>query len=182
MQFIKYLGEYFQYITRDAVEEVPLSVEIKHAMNFVAIQSIRFKNRIQTSIEEAPAIAEQLTVPRLILQPIIENAYKHGLENRTDDGQLRIRYRQTDDFFEAVVEDNGNSLSDAAMASLEKKLHDAGPGEETTGIINVHRRLVIRYGEESGLFISRGELGGLKVAVRIPISREGAHAQADDCG
>ncbi|MBD0380902.1 sensor histidine kinase [Paenibacillus sedimenti] len=169
MQFIKYLGEYFQYITRDAVEEVPLSIEIKHAINYVAIQNIRFKHRMQTHISLVPEIAERLTVPRLILQPIIENAYKHGLEEKVDKGILRIHFAQIDGFFEVAIEDNGTQLSDEAIVNLEKKLRNVGPGEETTGIINVHRRLVIRYGEDSGLFISRGKLGGFQVVVRIPV-------------
>jgi two-component system sensor histidine kinase YesM len=176
MKFVKYLGEYFQFITRDAEEEVPLSLEIKHAVNYIGIQSIRFQNRIEAFVDEVPEIAGSIRVPRLILQPIIENAYKHGLEKCEAGGLLKVRFHAEADRFMIDVENNGSILTDEELLVMQRKLRNRDPGAETTGLLNVHRRLQIKYGETGGLTIDKGDMGGWKVSIRIPFGEEGGHA------
>jgi two-component system sensor histidine kinase YesM len=168
MTFVKYLGEYFQFITRNADEEVQLSLEIKHAMNYIRIQGIRFHNRVETIVGELPQVTERVRVPRLILQPIIENAYKHGLEDREEGGVLWFRFVVSGPCITIEVENNGALITDEELLNVRRKLQTDEPGKETTGMINVHRRLRIRYGETGGLIVERGEHGGWKVGITIP--------------
>ena len=72
-------------------------------------------------------------------------------------------------YLDIVAEDNGRQLDDADIQAMEEKLKAEHP-PEITGIINIHRRLRLRYGENCGVFLSRSPLGGLKVVLRIRVS------------
>ncbi|MFD0713171.1 sensor histidine kinase [Paenibacillus sp. GCM10027626] len=163
------LGDYFQYVTRNAKMEVSLLEEVKHARSYVEIQNVRFSNRINAIFEELPAQFHQIQIPRLILQPIIENAYKHGLEEIVEHGKLTIRFAATDEQLRIIVEDNGSGLNESAFNDLTDKLNQVENGGESTGLINIHRRLQLKYGESSGISIAHSSLGGLLVRLSIPI-------------
>ncbi|OME80692.1 sensor histidine kinase [Paenibacillus sp. FSL A5-0031] len=167
-QFCLYIGQYFQFITRDDEDEIPLELEVEHSRTYVDMQSICYGERIQVSFAgDVPAIH----VPRLILQPIIENAYKHALGNMVQRGELKVHSDQTENEFTIYVEDNGQSITDKEIEQLQKKLrHSTNHIEETTGIINVHRRIQLRYGEDYGIALSRSDLGGLMVTIKLSAS------------
>ena len=161
------LGSYYQFITRSGAEEVPLHMEFNHAKNYVDIQSMRFSNRIQVEFEDLPNECRDLMVPRLILQPIIENAYEHGFENRVEGGKIWIHTKYEKQLLCITVEDNGPGMGEHALQSLQEKLVHTDQVVEKTGIVNVSRRLHLKYGQGSGLQVSKSSHGGLKVEVII---------------
>jgi len=167
LRFSRYLGEYFQYITRTAASDVPFEDEYKHSTTYAAIQTIRFSERIQAHFAELPEGSGKLTVPKLILQPVIENAYKHGLEQRLQGGLIAVAADGQAGALIVTVEDNGERLTDEGLAALRLSLQSLGPDSEYTGLLNVHRRLQIHYGAGSGISVERGEQGGLKVVLTI---------------
>lgn len=173
--FTRYLGEYFQFITRDGAGEVPLEAEWSFAKTFVEIQSFRFSSRIDVRYGELPPGCRKLPVPRLTLQPIVENAYNHGLANKRRDGLIEAAFEERDSFLVMSVEDNGDELSDDKLGELLRKLHANQIDVETTGLVNVHRRLQIRFGDNAGLRLSRGSLGGLRVEIVIPLEGKKEH-------
>lgn len=164
-QFCLYIGQYFQFITRNDEDDIPLGLEVNHSRTYVDMQTICYGDRIQVKFEgDVP----DLFVPRLILQPIIENAYKHALGNMIQQGELWVHCERVGDVFSIYVEDNGRSISDAEIEQLQKRLRQSTTRmEETTGIINVHRRIQLRYGEEYGITVSRSALGGLQVRINL---------------
>ena len=164
-QFCLYIGQYFQFITRNAEDEIPLELEAEHSRTYVKMQSICYGERIQVLFEgDMPDIS----VPRLILQPIIENAYVHALGNMLQPGELWVHSGHKDGVFSIYVEDNGQSITDEEIELLREKLrHSTNRIEETSGILNVHRRIQLRYGEEYGIEVSRSELGGLQVRLNL---------------
>ncbi|MNO75009.1 Sensor histidine kinase YehU [compost metagenome] len=171
-QFTNQLGVYFQFITRSHAEEVPLADEVRHARVYTDIQSTRFAGRNRVEFGELPPQAEQIPVPRLILQPIIENAFNHGLEQRPADGILRVYFQHTADELFMIVEDNGSELSEEQLADLNRSF--SGNDMETTGLVNIHLRIKLKFGGGSGLLLERSELGGLKATIRIVNAEKGA--------
>lgn len=167
-QFCLYIGQYFQFITRNDEDDIPFELEVEHSRTYVEMQSICYGERIEVLFEgDVPDIQ----VPRLILQPIIENAYKHALGNMLKPGELWVHGKQQDNVFSMYVEDNGQSITDEGIELLRKKLrHSTNRIEETTGIMNVHRRIQLRYGEDYGITVSRSELGGLQVGIKLSVS------------
>ncbi len=169
IRLTKHLGEYFQFITRDGAEEVSLEKEIHHARTYTEIQTIRFSPRIEASFGNIPEGFGNILVPRLILQPIIENAYNHSLEKRSKGGWLNVGMDVYGENFVISVEDNGQQLTPDKLEEMRNRLQSYDEPAESTGMLNVHRRLKIKYGETGGLCLSTGERGGLKVEIVIPL-------------
>lgn len=168
--FTRHLGNYFKFITRNASDDVPLREEMEFAKAYLEIQKIRFENRIRVEAEALPERFAGVLVPRLTLQPIIENAYKYGLEEADAGGLLRIRFTGDESLLVIEIEDNGKGMNDEALWRLNRKLADPSPYLENTGIVNVHKRLRLKYGPGSGIAASTdGEMGGLKICLHFPL-------------
>ncbi|MFD0713574.1 histidine kinase [Paenibacillus sp. GCM10027626] len=169
IRFSRHLGDYFQFITRDGQQEIPLATEADFARTYVEIQSVRFAHRVQVQFGEMDQELQQLKVPRLVLQPLIENAYHYGLENKKKAGLIRIHFELAGGLALIAVEDNGEELTDSLLQQLQRMVHSQEEPPESTGMYNVHRRLRIKFGDRGGLQLSRSELGGLKAQLVIPI-------------
>lgn len=170
-----HLGNYFQYLTKGA-DFVPLGREAAHARDYIEIQSIRFTGRFTCQFEEIPEDMLSLEVPRLILQPIIENTFKYGLANTVSGGILRIGTSAGEGLFRILIEDNGQDLADEKIRALSEMAGGGTQIAESTGLMNVHRRIQIHFGPESGLAFSRSGLGGLRVEIRIVKGAPDVHA------
>ncbi|MGG1633311.1 sensor histidine kinase [Paenibacillus sp. NRS-1760] len=179
--FSKKLGEFFQFITRNGSDEVLLAKEIDHARIYADIQAMRFVSRLQIEFEPLPHSFQHFYVPRMILQPLIENAIEHGMKNIEKDGLIRVSYKMLPEFLIIEVEDNGAGLDESEMNEIVFKFEDFSQEEmEITGLINIHRRLRIKFGAESGLMLSIGESGGFLVQVKIAFGGV-EHVSGIDC-
>ena len=166
-QFTTLLGEYFEFVPRNASDLVALEQEIHHARMYAEIQELRFSRRIQVRFDTLPDELRSIPVPRLIVQPIIENAFKHSLEKKGKDGLIAVRFEKASSQVRIIVEDNGDRLTDEALERIRITLHDVRDQAETTGMVNIHRRIRITFGEDSGLQTERSELGGLRVTILL---------------
>jgi len=168
-EFLTYLSDYYRYITRNASIEVDMEAEDGHARRYVQIQLVRFKKRISADFAPLPEKFKELKVPRLILQPLLENAFNHGLKDTVSDGLLRVWYEERDTKFLVFVEDNGSGMQDAELEALQKKLRSADDFlMERSGIINIHQRLRIRFGPDYGLKVEKREPGGARFIMMLP--------------
>lgn len=161
----KHLGAYFQYLTRNESDYVSLKQEVEHAKSYAAIQGTRFIYRISINFEELPEDFENLIVPRLVLQPLLENAFEYGLESKEKDGILWVHFAETQKEYQILIEDNGET-PDEMIQELSRKLKEGKTGE-VTGIYNIHKRLQILYDYQSGLRIERSSIGGVSVIMFI---------------
>jgi two-component system, sensor histidine kinase YesM len=171
-RFSQQLGTYLKYITRNAGEEVPLSREVEHARTYAEIQAMRFSSRMTVDFGALPADLAELPVPRLIIQPLVENSIEHGLADTERGGALCVRFLPTETALEIVVEDNGAGMPAEELERLRASLQSRGlfGTEETTGLINIHRRLRNRYGDGAGLLLAAGASGGMRIVLRIPVA------------
>ncbi|MDI4647041.1 sensor histidine kinase [Cohnella hashimotonis] len=168
-RFSRYIGEYLQFITRDAAEEMTLEREVAHALVYIELQTFSFASRVAVDVGPLPESARQLLVPRLILQPIIENAYKYTFERKIAGGRLGIRFEAEEEgLVRILIEDSGDSLDDVAIEELNRRL-TVSPDDaaESTGLVNIHQRIRIRLGPPSGLRFGRSSLGGLLVELTL---------------
>lgn len=166
------LGQYFQYITRNNQEYMSLKQEYHHAMLYCDIQKIRFENRIRVEADELPEKYSYIQVPKLILQPIIENAYNYGFKNKVENGLLRITIQDVDSNLIISIEDNGENLSDHQLNKIQDNLATVSRESsllEMTGILNIQRRMHIYSDTPGQLIASRSSLGGLCIKLLLPI-------------
>jgi two-component system sensor histidine kinase YesM len=167
------LGSYYQYITRSGSDEVLLDKEIQHALDYCEIQCIRFSNRISYEYTDISDRLHTVYVPRLIIQPIVENVFDHAFEDGTKQGVVYIGASYEDETVRITVEDNGQLLTDERLEQLQEQLEVRTKQVEKTGLINVSNRLELIYGSGSGLFVSRSQYGGLKVELIIHLRNKG---------
>ncbi|MEK4329470.1 histidine kinase [Paenibacillus sp. FSL R7-0312] len=179
-QLTTMLGEYFQFVTRNASDLVTMEQEIHHARMYTEIQAMRFSRRIGVRFDPLSEELKRVSVPRLIVQPIVENAFKHSLEKKAAKGLIIVRFEQEGSEIRVIVEDNGDRLTDETLAQLNDSLKVCQEQAETTGLVNIHRRLRITFGEESGLLAERSALGGLRVTILLRAGGEHTGVQADD--
>lgn len=163
----QHLGNYYQYITRNSSDFVSLEKEVLHAKNYIEIQLIRFTERFDYQFDNIPNNLENLIVPRLILQPIIENSFKYGFADKTHDGKLIVEMKVINNYLIVIIQDNGNIVDESKINYLNNIITHSSQLTESTGLFNVHRRIQISFGGQSGLVFSLGEYGGLKTEIKI---------------
>jgi len=167
VKFSQQLGNYFMFITRNAADEVTLAKEAEHAKTYADIQALRYSKRMIIDFGEIPYRYRDIMVPRLILQPLVENAIEHGLKDKEKDGLVCVTFEETPEGLRITVQDNGEGLDDQEIDRLRSLLSDNDSEVECTGIINIHRRIQLRFGPNSGISVYRSELGGLRVDINI---------------
>lgn len=177
--FSKHLGEYFKYVTKNA-DFVPLEQEIKFCRSYAAIQGIRFDNHVLVSFGDVPERVAELSVPKLLLQPLIENAYQHGLEDSTERGRIDVTFEDRGDRAAISVEDNGASIDDEKLAHVVALLSDPSYRTDSEGLRNVDLRIRLHFGEGAGLSAERSPLGGLRMIITIPYKEDAADAPSTD--
>lgn len=179
LELTSLLGTYLKYIVRTDEVYAPLREEAAHARAYAGIQQMRFSQRVRVVFGEISASDAERIVPRLVLQPLIENAFGHGLRDKTENGLLRVCFGQNAaGDFEMIVEDNGDSLSDEQLSALRRVLA-AGGGIGGIALCNIDKRIRLVYGAGSGLTVHRSELGGMKVSVCL--KGELLNVPAADC-
>lgn len=167
------LSKLFLYITRNAAPIVPLCDEAENLQNYLQIQQMRFGDRVLVEVQELPEEFRDVPIPKLCLQPIAENAYKYAFADKDSGGIFRVGYAVSGNELSITLEDNGD-ISDRQIAEIARSLTDAA---ETSGIVNVSRRLR-HYADGYGrVEVTRSSLGGLCVTLRLNIGKRG---DADD--
>lgn len=143
-------------------QEVPLHDELGFLERYLAIMRVRFGDRLAIALD-VPQDLHDATVPSLVLQPLVENAIRHGMADRTDHGHVTIRARRDGTTLRLEVEDDGPGMSRAAGAGGE------GNG---IGLANTRERLTRLYGAECALETLGGSgPSGLIARLTIPLRR-----------
>lgn len=153
-RMIARLSELLRHVLdEDAPQEVPLTQEIDFLEDYLEIQSIRFQGDLDAKIDVPPEI-QDAQVPNLILQPLVENAIKHGASQVRGMGRIEIRGNRTDDHLVITVQDNGPGLPTAQ--------------EDGLGLRNVRARLRELYGEDQALRLESVPDEGTRATLKLP--------------
>ena len=169
MELLTHLGDYFKYVTRSARDEAHLQEECDHARHYLSIQAGRFDRSLRADFPPLPEEAVSLRVPRLILQPILENAIEHCPPSFARPLSIWVRFLPGADLLTIEVENDG-TLTDDTLAALRASLAaNDRPAAETTGLINISRRLRLFYHQAGDLAVERGASGGLLVRLSLPV-------------
>jgi two-component system sensor histidine kinase YesM len=166
----EHLGDYYKFITQNKSDFVPLDQEIAHAQAYCSIQQLRFGNRIRFRFE-SDGSPEGWQVPRLIIQPFLENAIVHGHEDTMKNGWVHVNITVNAAGLTIAIEDNGRGMPPERLAEWGRQLDQQNDRFGDHAVWNVHRRLRLRYGTSSGIEMKTNEHGGL--TVRITVVPEG---------
>lgn len=156
------LSSYFRNMLEDMDEMVTLETELEHVRAYVMLEEARFEDHLSVSIEAEPDDCT-CRVPNLILQPIVENAIRHGAVTR-DKGVVKIEVHREEKNTIIDISDNGKGMEKSVIDRLHEMDENDIPKQEEghgIGLLNVQRRLVSIFGKEAGLQILSGERGTL---------------------
>lgn len=166
------LSRFFRYSISGKSNNVSLRDELDNCEIYARIQNYRFMNRFVLEIEDIPEV-EDIMLPKLTLQPMVENAILHGLQDTLSGGVIRIGIERVSDDVRIVISDNGCGMSPDKLEELSYRiLH--GESEKAAGkhngiaMYNVDRRIKLYFGQEYGLTIFSCEGMGTDVELRIP--------------
>lgn len=152
-------------------KRVPLSEEIRMVENYLSLQKMRYQDALNYQIH-IPANVCEVPIPKFTLQPIVENAIEHGLEQKTTDlkpGLIVIRAQTVSNQIQIIVEDNGAGIAAERLSMLNKQLQspDSASVSDSIGIFNTNERLKLFYGPAYGLELKSTEGTGTKVIITI---------------
>jgi signal transduction histidine kinase len=140
------------------VQEVPLTQELDFLSKYLEIEQTRFRDRLTVLFDVQPETLDAL-VPNLVLQPLVENAIKHGIGPRAAPGQIVIRSRRLGSMLELEIKDNGVGLSAARLTDFNRGI----------GLGNTRSRLQHLYGSSHRFEFRQPPGGGLSVLIAIPL-------------
>lgn len=173
-EMIVLLGNMFRYISHTDVKFVTIEEEISYVRTYLKLQSYRYDEFLDIDISVEEDDLENM-IPKLTLQPIVENIIKHAFSGIDRRGLVGIQIRKKDQrILEITVYDNGQGMEDDKLTEIRRKLEDGGDRETVNGIgiQNVHNRLRLLFGDEYGLQISSITDMGTAVKVIIPVLKK----------
>ncbi|TAH58993.1 MAG: sensor histidine kinase, partial [Gottschalkiaceae bacterium] len=161
-QLLINLGDYFRNTLSNNEDYVSIETELSHVNAYLAIEKARFDEKLKIEVDVDKKV--DCLLPQLILQPIVENAIKHGLIPKKNGGTIIIKAEKINSETHITVEDTGVGIDE----EITEQLYNNKLQEGKIGLSNVHNRLKSIYGQEYGLKISNREEGGTVVQIIIP--------------
>jgi two-component system LytT family sensor kinase len=162
-------AEFTRYLFRDRRPYVTLAEELDHVERYLRLEHARFRDRLHVTID-VPAHALSAVVPAMSIQPLVENAVRHGVERRAGRGRVAIVAFARGADVELRVSDDGSGIAPGRVPGV---LAGTGGG---IGISNVHARLRATFGERYGLRIESGAGAGTTVVMTVPALEAGPQA------
>lgn len=162
------LGKFFKYITKDSKTEKRLFDEIAHAQSYTVIQGYRYKGQMKIVFEDLPEQYHDIIVPRLIVQPIIENVFKYVVDELYDEEEilLKVHYQEKEDWLIICIENSG-SISNEELECIKDKIYGIDEKNDITALININQRLDIYFNQSCSIEVFRSDLGGLEVHLKV---------------
>ena len=154
---------------------ITIEQELDYVKNYIYIQHIRYKDRFDTIYDIDESLLKQ-AVPKLIIQPIVENAIIHGIENSKNKNLLYISVKRENECIIIIVKDTGIGMTDEKVSELLKEPLNAEGDEQKAhtnlGLYAVHKRIQLMYGDLYGLTVQSQAGEGTTVTLHIPFTKK----------
>ncbi len=169
----KSLSDMLRYSAKGDRHVVSLESEIENIKDYLKIQKFRFEDRLDCHIN-VQAADLKIKIPKLTLQPIVENAIIYGVEANKEKTYLLIDIKEALDYCVIVVADNGAGMDEQKLLELQTSLNNVKDelGSEHIGLRNICSRMFLLYGNLFSIRISKNEPHGVVVELSIPLNRE----------
>lgn len=166
------LSRLLRYSIRQATDAVTVGDDIEHLYDYMEIMQYRFGERFDYTVNMEDD-TESALVPKLILQPIIENSLKYGLERVPHIYvAVSVQKDETNGTLRLSVSDTGGGMDDEMLVAVRESIDSNTPPKGHAGLYNVHRRIKLLYGEGYGLTITSSDGKGTTVVLRMPLTRK----------
>jgi two-component system sensor histidine kinase YesM len=164
------LGEFFRMGIKKGEEFIPLYQEMEFEKSYLSL----YEHRLGDKLKVVWNIGDELEcylLPKILLQPLLENAIHHGIQEKEDGGSISITGSKVNDDLVLSVSDDGPGISREKLETIRRNLAGKLSGN-SIGIYNVQKRIHLYYGMEYGLEIHSITGGGTTVSMRLPATRQ----------
>lgn len=168
-KMVENLSDLLRFSLESPDSKVTIKKEIENCQKYIDIQRMRFG---PFSVQwEVDASVTEYKIIRLILQPLIENAIKHGIKHLGEDGKIKVFIRKIDSSIRIIVSDNGPGISKETLENIRNAMNSPEMEEsgEHIGLPNCYRRLSLAYAGNDSLRIDRNPDGWTEVMFSIPM-------------
>ena len=168
------LGEMLHYNMRWKTFLVTVRDEMEYIENYVELMNLRYDFTITLAVK-IPDLILQQDIPKMSLQPVVENAITHGIEELDEDATIYIKGVLKADSFDIEIQDSGKGMSERTLQKLRRKLQSHVNTDEDQrhgiGLKNVQDRIHIQFGMQYGLLVDSREGCFTKVTIHLPLTR-----------
>lgn len=164
------LSALLRYGINNEIHSVKLKDDIGYINSYLKILKYRFGDKLQFNINIDDEVLEA-TIPKLLLQPVIENSIKYGFENKSTIN-IEITSRIKDEKIYIVIKDDGCAIDKERMYYLKRLLNKNQNDTDTIGLYNIKKRIQLIYGDEYGIEVDSIEGEGTSVTIALPILRK----------
>lgn len=165
--FVKVLAQYYRLCLSKGKDVITLEQEIEHVRNYLYIQNIRYDNIIEFSMEIAED-CKSIPIPKITLQPLVENSIYHGIKVREGKtGRINIKASKREEDVYIEISDNGTGMSESQIEKMNCSISEYDK-DFGYGIRNVNKRIELMFGKEYGLHYQQNSWGGVTVIIHLP--------------
>ena len=169
---LKTVAQFMRYKQGTGDTLIRIIDEVHFLEDYFSLLKLRFDDRVRFHISLDPELANHPILP-LLIQPIVENAFKHGLEAKQENGELNISIERKCSWISITVYDNGVGINESVLAQLNEQLSYISDGHNSSiGMINVSDRIKLYYGSDFGVSIESVEKKYTRVIIHIPCNVE----------
>lgn len=172
VELVKMLAKTMRYNIQVTDRLVRLKEELLMVEYYLKIQEYRFGDRIKSELVIDPEVDVKAYILPLTIQPFVENAFVHGLEQKEKDGELTIHVYKEENEIYIEIKDNGCGMDYYELGALRKNMRDENGDDTHIGVRNVSQRIHILYGSEYGVEVYSTKNIGTKVLIHIPYQME----------
>lgn len=159
------LSEFFRTALNQGKDIVTIGEELQHVRSYLEIEQVRYQDILRYEIC-VPEELNKYLIPKITIQPLVENALYHGIKNKRGPGRILIKAEKKKDFFNIQIEDDGIGIEKKRLEQVRTSIKDKVPtGKDIYGLYNVNERIRLNFGEQYGITIE--SIYGKKTVVSI---------------
>ena len=162
------LSEFFRTSLNQGKDIISVKEELQHVKSYLEIQQVRYQDILNYEIH-VPKDLYRYTIPKITIQPLVENALYHGIKNKRGPGRIILSGRKEKDFFVLQIEDNGIGISEERLQQVRDGMKNKVFTEnDIYGLYNVNERIRLNFGEDYGISIESSHGKGTVVEIILP--------------
>ena len=165
------LSDFFRTSLNQGQDIISVRDELLHVKSYLTIQQVRYQDILSYEIE-VPKNLNDERIPKITIQPIVENALYHGIKNKRGMGKILISGNLYDDHYTICVEDNGIGMEETRLHQIQEMLEKSGgANDDSYGLYNVNERIRLKFGKEYGIRIASTYQKGTQVWITLPCQK-----------
>lgn len=168
VSMVRDLSDFFRTSLNQGKDTISIREELQHVSSYLRIQHVRYADILEYEID-VPQELYDYVIPKITIQPLVENALYHGIKNKRGKGHIFVSGEALEDCLILKVSDDGIGMQPERLARVQAAMHDKAPGDgEIFGLYNVNERIALRFGEEYGLRVDSTYGEGTMAEIKLP--------------